>query len=733
MESQEPNTGAPSSTITPPYNDDEELHTDHNDTEQQQEEEGQSCLSLLRNALSNPDQLTAMISNYSTSYNAVNVGIVLPVLQYSIRLQGWENGERPSGASSSASAASFWNADWNDWHYESSDYFSSSESISDSISAMARRRLDDAKNDDNTPNAEEEDEQDSLVASSLLAGMIFGQLIGGFLGDVFGRRNAMMFVMLLQIGGSLGSALFISTEEETTGLTALEQLALWRFVLGIGAGGVYPLAAVMSAENKVEDDDETENEMDMNDTNVQHEGDDCHSTQNGQNGQQEQRCSTTTKDISNNNAQISSFQRIALTFSTQGLGFITVPLLAYPMLEWNMNIDAIWRVLLGVGALPGIWVLYLRLFSTKVVGNKRRGRKRNDYEEGLVDESDENKREDTINSNNKNEGPITTHKSSSSSSQDMGVELPSSKTNNGQDVTIQDTVSTLFGDNTRDYARSPSHELPLVQNSHLSSDNDDEEDGQQQQIMEDFSPTGHKPRRSLLESIMEEPNLGRKFAGTAGTWFLFDVTFYGNTLFEPFVLEAAFGSPSDNATNGYELLQSTVRDSLVISLLSLPAYFITVLLIGRRTCVCRSLRSSTSTTRCGSASCFGPFYQTPQFIQMQGFAFMFLLYIIIGRFWDSLSSIPWLLLLLYAGTFFFANYGPNTTTFMMPSVTYSEDCRSTLNGISAAAGKIGALVGASMFEPAADRWGESVVMVCCGCLSLVALVLTRVCLGGGKV
>ena len=176
----------------------------------------------------------------------------------------------------------------------------------------------------------------------------------------------------------------------------------------------------------------------------------------------------------------------------------------------------------------------------------------------------------------------------------------------------------------------------------------------------------------------------------------------------------------------------TVRDSLVISLLSLPGYFVTVLVIGRRTCMCKSLRSSSSTTRCGSASCF-PCDQTPVYIQMQGFFIMTILYIIIGISWTSLSNLPGLLILLYAGTFFFANYGPNTTTFLLPSVTYElEECRSTLNGISAAAGKFGAFVGASMFEPVADMWGEPFVMISCGIASLIALVLTKLFLGGGR-
>lgn len=210
--------------------------------------------------------------------------------------------------------------------------------------------------------------------------------------------------------------------------------------------------------------------------------------------------------------------------------------------------------------------------------------------------------------------------------------------------------------------------------------------------------------------------------------FLFDMLFYGNTLFEPLVLEAAFGHNS--STDAYALLQTAVRDSLVISLLSLPGYFVTVLLIGRRTCACRSIRSSSTTTRCGSASCF-PCNQTPTYIQMQGFMVMALLYIVIGVGWKSLENIQWLLLLLYAGTFFFSNYGPNTTTFLLPSVTYSEECRSTLNGICAAFGKIGALLGASIFAPVSDTFGESVVMVACGCVSLVAWALHKFVSGEG--
>jgi MFS family permease len=148
-----------------------------------------------------------MISNYSTSYNAVNVGIVLPILRYSL-----------STAQNST-----------DEPYSSPRQFEYTSVQSTIVSAV---RLLQGNNDNNG----EEEEQDSIVASSLLAGMIIGQLIGGYLGDVLGKRKAILLVMILQIGGSLGSACISTSQNNTSGLSTLEQLAIWRFFLGIGAG-----------------------------------------------------------------------------------------------------------------------------------------------------------------------------------------------------------------------------------------------------------------------------------------------------------------------------------------------------------------------------------------------------------------------------------------------------------------------------------------------------------------
>jgi len=61
---------------------------------------------------------------------------------------------------------------------------------------------------------------------------------------------------------------------------------------------------------------------------------------------------------------------------------------------------------------------------------------------------------------------------------------------------------------------------------------------------------------------------------------------------------------------------------------------------------------------------------------------------------------------------------------MLPSMTFSKPCRSTLNGISAASGKAGALLGAILFEPAAVELGNNTVMIICALISLLSFFLT---------
>lgn len=179
------------------------------------------------------------------------------------------------------------------------------------------------------------------------------------------------------------------------------------------------------------------------------------------------------------------------------------------------------------------------------------------------------------------------------------------------------------------------------------------------------------------------------------------------------VVKTAFGYADtdddiNDADDEFANLVDNIRISMILSIIALPGYFVSVALIGTRLCF--------------------KYIQTPRYIQIQGFAFMAILYFLISELWDFLTADHhWLLVFLYGSTFFFSNYGPNTTTFMLPSITFSPECRSTLNGICAASGKAGALIGSMMFAPISDKYGDAAVMCACACTSVFAGIITILC------
>ncbi|KAJ7979864.1 Phosphate transporter [Quillaja saponaria] len=91
-------------------------------------------------------------------------------------------------------------------------------------------------------------------------------------------------------------------------------------------------------------------------------------------------------------------------------------------------------------------------------------------------------------------------------------------------------------------------------------------------------------------------------------------------------------------------------------------------------------------------------------IQLMGFffmtVFMFALAIPYDHWTKHENRIGFVV--IYALTFFFANFGPNATTFVVPAEIFPARLRSTCHGISAAAGKAGAIVGAFGFLYAAQ-------------------------------
>lgn len=90
-------------------------------------------------------------------------------------------------------------------------------------------------------------------------------------------------------------------------------------------------------------------------------------------------------------------------------------------------------------------------------------------------------------------------------------------------------------------------------------------------------------------------------------------------------------------------------------------------------------------------------------IQLAGFIILTILFIVIGFAYEPLKHSHNGLLALYVLAQFFFNFGPNATTFIVPGECFPTRYRSTSHGISAASGKVGAIIAQCVFGPLVHR------------------------------
>lgn len=85
----------------------------------------------------------------------------------------------------------------------------------------------------------------SALISVALLGTAIGQLVFGRLGDLKGRRHVYGMALILMIISSLASGFSICT---TKRVCVLLSLGFFRFFLGLGIGGDYPLSSTIMSE-----------------------------------------------------------------------------------------------------------------------------------------------------------------------------------------------------------------------------------------------------------------------------------------------------------------------------------------------------------------------------------------------------------------------------------------------------------------------------------------------------
>jgi hypothetical protein len=83
-------------------------------------------------------------------------------------------------------------------------------------------------------------------------------------------------------------------------------------------------------------------------------------------------------------------------------------------------------------------------------------------------------------------------------------------------------------------------------------------------------------------------------------------------------------------------------------------------------------------------------------------------------------------LLVYAASYFFTEFGPNTTTFVLPSEIYPVAMRATGHGISAGIGKLGAFIGVFLFPVLQTSLGLRGTLLLTAGVSLLGFALTLV-------
>ncbi|XP_010428703.1 PREDICTED: probable inorganic phosphate transporter 1-9 [Camelina sativa] len=194
------------------------------------------------------------------------------------------------------------------------------------------------------------------------------------------------------------------------------------------------------------------------------------------------------------------------------------------------------------------------------------------------------------------------------------------------------------------------------------------------------------------------------FAASAN-WFLVDVVFYTSNLLLSQIFN--FSNESIHSTSVYDSAFEVAKVAAIVAACStIPGYWFTVYFIDR----------------IGRVK-----------IQMMGFFLMAVVYLVAGIpyswYWSKHEKTNKGFMVLYGLIFFFSNFGPNTTTFIIPAELFPARFRSTCHGISGAAGKFGAIVGTVGFLWA-TKHHEDDVFLDVKRVRIAFLILGGVCIAG---
>jgi len=205
----------------------------------------------------------------------------------------------------------------------------------------------------------------------------------------------------------------------------------------------------------------------------------------------------------------------------------------------------------------------------------------------------------------------------------------------------------------------------------------------------------HRPQRSdHLGQALARPEHWKTLFGTAGTWFLFDVAFYGNVIFAPTILSHVFGKDQS--------LSDLAWHAAFLSFLGILGTMGGVMVVH---CVGPKLLNTVGLAVSG--------------VLFAAFALVF-----------SMQGSPWVLFSLLCLIYFVLYFSANIATYLLPVMSFPRDVRSTFHGLSAAAAKVGAMLGALLFPVVDHHFGTVAVMCTQASVCLAGALLCQLCVDG---
>jgi PHS family inorganic phosphate transporter-like MFS transporter len=203
----------------------------------------------------------------------------------------------------------------------------------------------------------------------------------------------------------------------------------------------------------------------------------------------------------------------------------------------------------------------------------------------------------------------------------------------------------------------------------------------------------HSPSQQTYRFLLNPKILNKKWWKplfvTSGAWFLFDVAFYGNGVSSFLIIHHILPHAS--------LIQQILLDILIFLLFALPGYIFSALFvdkIGRKK------------------------------LQSLGFIIMTACYAMMACITDIAKHLP-LFIGLFGLSFFFINFGPNATTFLIPAEIFPTRIRAQAHGIATAIGKMGAVTGVCLLPALFSSYHVSLTMGFVAIISFIGALITQ--------